>query len=38
MTDLLRYLEMEDLYWIDPRKRDYHSGEQIYPEIPGFRI
>jgi len=39
LTDIMRYLEMEDLYWIDPRKRDYDDGFAPYPdEIPGFRI
>jgi hypothetical protein len=38
LTDIMRYLEMEDLYWIDPRKRDYVDEFAPYPEIPGFRV
>jgi len=38
MTDLLRYLEMEDPYWVDPNKRDFGDAFAPYPEIPGFRI
>jgi len=37
-VDILRYLECEDLYWIDPRKRDFVDEVAPYPDIPSFRL
>ncbi|HVN78616.1 MAG TPA: hypothetical protein VMW38_06430, partial [Terriglobia bacterium] len=39
LVDLLRYLCIEDLYWIDPYKKPkQEEGGVPYPDIPGFRV